>query len=403
VALESLVPRCVRLLERAPEVAAGLGCRWLCVDEYQDVNRAQYELVRQLGADGRGVCVIGDPDQAIYGFRGSDSAYFLRFAEDFPDAQVFHLNRNYRSSGTIVAAANQVMAPGRARLSDGAGSVAAAGVRIRFHQAATAAAEAEFITHEVEKWLGGTALFSVDSDRVTGHDAGDVSLGDVAILVRLHAQMKPLAEALERLGLPVQIVGHSPFVEQPGAPEILAALRSICVNPGTPAHQAVAGLGGGRTPGSLSPEAARALAACAELARAFPGTLGAFLDMLMLRSGADCYDPRAERIALMTLHAAKGLEFPVVFIAGCEDGLLPYSRPDERPDVAEERRLLYVGMTRAERVLYLTSARKRVLFGKTIQTQPSPFLAEIEAGLRDHLETAPRPARPRERQLELGL
>jgi superfamily I DNA/RNA helicase len=123
----------------------------------------------------------------------------------------------------------------------------------------------------------------------------------------------------------------------------------------------------------------------------------------MLRRSIDSYDARAERLTLLTLHAAKGLEFPIVFIAAGEDGILPYTRPGEPPDVEEERRLLYVGMTRAQRVLYLTSARRRTLFGRTTPRRPSPFVAEIEAALRDVTEARTGKRRPLSTQLEFNL
>ena len=291
-------------------------------------------------------------------------------------------------------------------MSVAAASASAEGVRIRFHEAATAAAEAEFITHEIEKLLGGTALFAVDSRRVTGSDdGGEISLADIAVLVRLRTLAAPLAESLTRLGLPVQVVGHQPFIEQAGAQQVLAALHETPgLTPDLPAPKAIAELAR-RTASDagLDSTSRKALEECELLARDFGGTLADFLDHLALRQGADRYNDRAERVTLLTLHAAKGLEFPVVFIAACEDGFLPYVKPGEEPDLDEERRLLYVGMTRSQRVLYLTSARRRMLFGKSDERRPSPFLIEIESGLREHLAAAPRPARAAEKQLEFDL
>ena len=408
ISLDSIVPRCVRLLREHGEVREKVEFRWICIDEYQDIDHAQYELVRTLCPDGRGLCVIGDPDQAIYSFRGADMKHFLRFSQDYADAKVARLTRNYRSSPAIVDAAGQVVQGARTSMSVAARSVSAGGIRIRFHQAATAAAEAEFITHQIEKLLGGTALFSFDSDRVADEtDNRELSFGDIAVLVRLKALLPPLEKALTRLGLPVQSVSEQPFVDHPGAREILQALRasySTCLAPDMPARNAIAEFADNAAVfARLTTAAKTALEQCVELARLFPGTLRDFLDHLLLRRGNDLYDEKAERVALMTLHAAKGLEFPVVFIAACEDGILPYTKPDEQPDLAEECRLLYVGMTRAEQLLYITSARKRTLFGKTAERIPSPFVKEIEAGLRDEITTEKRPKRPSAKQLEFGF
>ena len=400
LALDEIVPRCVRLLCEHPEHVACLGYRWVCVDEYQDINRGQYELVRLLSPVGDGLCAIGDPDQAIYAFRGSDVAFFLRFTRDFPGAEAFDLTENYRSSEAIVSAAAQVVGPSKTAMSVAAASAREAGVRIRFHRAATAAAEAEFVTHEIEKLLGGTALFSIDTGRVTGHEAsGEIGLGDVAVLVRLRALMGPMAEALTRLGLPVQTVGDRPFVDLPGARDLVEALRRL---PGErQAERAVDVLASGdATPPAVD---AKVLAECRRLAAARPDTLACFLDRLLLRQPADSYEVRADRIALMTLHAAKGLEFPVVFVVACEAGIVPYDRPGDRSDLDEERRLLYVGMTRAQRVLYITSARRRTLFGKSRPCKPSPLLGEIEAGLRQSLAPGRRRRRPQRRQMELDF
>ena len=399
VSLDAIIPHCVRLLREHRDIREQLGYRWMCVDEYQDINRAQYELVRLLALGGEGLCVIGDPDQAIYGFRGSDSSYFLRFTHDFPNARVFGLNQNFRSSDKIVAAAGQVITPSKSSMSVGSEGGLEAGVRVRLHEAATAAAEAEFITHEVEKWLGGTGFFSVDSGRVAPEaEAHDVSLGDIAVLVRLKALMKPLAEALSRLGLPIQVVGDRRFADEAAVREVIEGLRN---GPRAalemPASQAVSI---SAKPGAVDSEV---FERCRRLAENFSGTLRAFLDHLLLRQDPDNYDGRAERIAIMTLHAAKGLEFPIVFVAACEAGILPYARPGEEPDLDEERRLLYVGMTRAKKVLYITSARARTLFGKSGKRLPSPFIREIEEKLMENLTAKRRKRGPSSTQLEFGF
>ena len=406
LALDAIVPRCVKLLRAHSDVVAQLRWDWLCVDEYQDINRAQYELVKLLCRDERRLCVIGDPDQAIYGFRGADVSYFLRFTGDFPTAKSFGLESNFRSSGTIVTAAARVIAPGQSDMSVSAESAFSAGLQVRFHEAPSAAAEAEFISHEIEKWLGGTALFSVDSARVDGTAEGAaVSLADIAVLVRLRAVAGPIAEALSRLGLPVQLIGEDAFIDQPGARAVINELRRAPEDvQNAPASRVLAAsLREAMAAGRCAGTGMAALEECARLASAYPGILREFLNHLLLRQGPDRYDSAAERITVMSLHAAKGLEFPIVFIAACEDGILPYVKPDEEPDIAEERRLLYVGMTRAREVLYITSSGRRTLFGQAEPRRPSPFVRDIEEALRDRFERAPQRREPSAAQLEFDL
>ena len=405
VSLDSLVPRAVQLLRACPAALEGLGLKQVCVDEYQDINADQYELIRLLCPNGRGLCAIGDPDQAIYGFRGSDVGFFLRFQQDFPGARIHSLSRNYRSDGFIVRAAGTVIDPGRTALSAVAEAVKAGTFRLRFHHAPTAAAEAEFVAHEIERWLGGVAMFSVDSDRVTGEAAGDVSLGGIAVLVRMRAQIAPIAEALERLGLPVQRAGETAFAEEPGAPELLASLSALPpADLASPAARVLAGLADSATAtGKVVPLAGPLLEECRGLAAGFAGSLAEFLDVLRLRQAADAYDARAEKIAVLTLHAAKGLEFPVVFLAGCEEGVLPWLPEGRQPDLGEERRLFYVGMTRARQMLYLTRAARRPLFGRTAPRPASRFLGEIEETLRVTLAAPALKRRPTATQLEFAL
>jgi len=178
---------------------------------------------------------------------------------------------------------------------------------------------------------------------------------------------------------------------------VIEALRSAAAeDPNAPPRQVLAGLA------MRDAKAKAALDECRKLAEGFPGTLREFLDHLLLRQAADGYQRQAERITLMTLHAAKGLEFPVVFIAACEDGILPYARPGEQPDIDEERRLLYVGMTRAQRILTISSCRKRSLFGKTAKRQPSPFIREVEARLTKKLKSG-RSRKKRSTQKQLAF
>ena len=187
------------------------------MDEYQDVNYAQYRMLRLLVAGGANLCAIGDPDQAIYGFRGADHGYFLRFQADFPDARTLHLGQNYRSAQRILDAAMQVIGRNSDRKAIQLWSSFVDEVKLDIYPAPTDKAEAEYVVHQIEKMVGGTSYFSLDSGRVTG-DAPPVTrgFGDFAVLFRLSAQSRVLVEAFERSGIPFQVTGQtSLYVQRP--------------------------------------------------------------------------------------------------------------------------------------------------------------------------------------------
>lgn len=463
----------VQLLQTQPGVLAAVQARyrWLSVDEYQDVNWAQVRLLRLLAAGGANLCAIGDPDQAIYGFRGADHRYFLSFQAEYPGARVVQLRQSYRSPQALLDAAAQVIAhnPDRAALqlwSDFAGAV-----KLDTYQAPTDRAEAEYAVHRIEQMVGGTSYFSLDSGRVDarGEEVAARSFGDFAVLYRLNAQARLLEEAFARSGIPYQIVGQAPLTAYREIRGVLALLW-LHRHPQAGVHLHTL-LGTGR--GALDPaevdrvaawlaatqpgsrvaqlraltgipargrarierlaafwdEAARLGApSVAELVRrgqalwadlepdaagaaqeeraglllrraaAYGDRLDAFLEEMTLQREQDGYDPRADRVTLMTLHAAKGLEFPVVFIVGCEEGLLPYlpagRRASIQKDIEEERRLFYVGMTRAREKLILTSAARRFLFGQSSTPLVSRFVDDIAAALKEVQTQAPRPPKP---------
>ena len=589
--LDDLVVRTVQLLDSDAAVLRTLQqrYRWISVDEYQDVNAAQYRLLRRLAGGGANLCVIGDPDQAIYGFRGADRRFFLSFGADFPAAETLRLDRNYRSAQTILTAAGQVIAgnpghqatrliaapdvqspndagdrehPGTGialarrlshleapspsdagdheRLRTGGShatrlSHSAAQVKLDVYRAPTDRAEAEYVVHQVERLIGGTSYFSLDSGRVEDDAVAEArSFADFAVLYRLNAQARLLEEAFDRSGIPYQTAGATPLAEQapvreilallwlseapasplhwrrvllagagaaseedltrflaqvsaagadaqpltprtgPSHPNIIAATADTGAEPPEPSRKpvrhaateaarsadavanaaataevgAVAGAGAaaaapaahgsahGRPAAALhlvrklaadrrAPVAERARAAAAGWAalrgrryddaeaeriarlqaRAAAAHAGMreFLTAAALQSETDRYDGRADRVALMSLHAAKGLEFPVVFIAGCEHGLLPYHPPNRAADPAEERRLFYVGMTRARRRLILTHAARRVLFGERLENPISHFVTDIETALRETGRPPHRPRRPTAEDLQLPL
>jgi ATP-dependent DNA helicase UvrD/PcrA len=381
------------------------------VDEYQDVDELQYRLLRLLTTPDGNLCAIGDPDQAIYGFRGADVGFFLRFRQDFPGAATARLTRNYRSSAAIVDGALQAIAPGtlvRDRVLR-ATTRHTAPPRLRIHRAASEAAEAEFVVHTIERLLGGSTFFSFDSGRVDGDGESDLSFADVAVLYRTDAQAPAVAEALARAGMPFQKRSHDRLADLPGVQSVARALHT------TPAGgDPTAGETDGSVLGRVRWAARAAGVAEADveplvpLATSCGDDLDRFLGELALGAQVDTWDPRAERVSLLTLHAAKGLEFPVVFLVGCEDGLLPLRFGAAQPaasELAEERRLLFVGMTRARSHLYLSWAARRARHGAVADSAPSPFLAAIDEALLERLlgtgGGARRPAEPKGDQLSL--
>ncbi|MEH1164954.1 UvrD-helicase domain-containing protein [Micromonospora sp. CPCC 205539] len=388
--------------------------RWIFVDEYQDVDAVQYELLRLLSPADGNLCAIGDPDQAIYSFRGADVGYFLRFSADFTDARLVRLNRNYRSSAPILAAAVQAIAPSslvRGRRLDPARLDPEAPLVGRY-PAASVAEEADFVVRTVDELVGGLSHRSLDSGRIDGRSTS-LSFSDIAVLYRTDAQAAPIVDALTRANIPVQKRSHDRLRDRPGVAAIARELRHADGLAGSLAArvrlagQVVAerfavptldGAGAGR------PEDVRsAVDLLTPLARRCGDDMEAFLSQLATGAEVDALDPRAEAVTLLTLHAAKGLEFPVVFLVGAEDGLLPLRWPGSTPDedaVAEERRLFFVGLTRAQDRLYVSHAARRTRHGAERECTPSPFLGSIDPGLFERFGEA-EPRRPKDRQLRL--
>jgi DNA helicase-2/ATP-dependent DNA helicase PcrA len=424
------------------------------VDEWQDTNHAQYELVKLLAEEHRNLVVVGDSDQSIYGFRGADIRNILDFEKDFPDATRITLDRNYRSTQTILDAANAVIANNTERIPKDLWTDAGAGVSVVRYLAENEQDEAAFVAEEVDR-LG---------------DRHGVRPGDCAVFYRTNAQSRVLEEVLIRLGMPYQVIGGTRFYERKEIKDLLAYLR-LLVNPaddvsakrvlnvprrgiGTKSEEAldafaaregvsfldacrraddnhqlgprarratldfVALLDGLRAEIAASQpslhriveaawersgylaelEAERTVEAqsraenvreLASVADDFddlqPGaSLEDFLERVALVSEQDALADDDSRLTLMTMHNAKGLEYPVVFLVGLEDSVFPHHRALGDPhELEEERRLAYVAMTRARERLYLTSAWSRTLFGGTNANPPSRFLKEVPAELID--------------------
>ena len=404
VDFDDLVLRVLRLLEANADLAGRYRqrFRWISVDEFQDVDAQQYAFLKLLaGADGN-LCAIGDANQAIYGFRGADAAAMHRFPQDYPATAVVGLKRNYRSTGTIVRASSQVIAS--ASNPDGiAEAVRDMAARIEIHDARSERAEAELIVHTIEQLLGGHSFFSIDSGRTAQGREAQLSFSDIAVLYRTEALAEPIVEALDRSGMPFQKQANRPLKAHAGVAGVLQALADLepdDVPLGERLKAATAAItGSGR---DWDADLDIALRHLSELAQACDGDVARFTEAVALANESDLWDPRADRISLMTLHAAKGLEFPVVFILGVEDGILPlyWGSPDPTT-LEEERRLFYVGMTRAEDRLFLSRAESRLWRGSVREMQPSPYLADIEAALTEKIRREAQAPKPADTQLSL--
>ncbi|NLG83646.1 MAG: DNA helicase PcrA [Firmicutes bacterium] len=477
VDFDDLLCETVRLFRTRPEVLARYQDRWryILIDEYQDTNHAQYVLVNLLAQKHRNLCVVGDDDQSIYGFRQADIRNILEFEKDYPEARVVKLEQNYRSTKNILTAANGVIDCNRGRKPKRLWTENPTGEPVMVRRTFDEREEALFVVAEIERLC-----------REEGR-----SLADFAVLYRINAQSRPFEEVLIQRGLPYRVVGGLRFYERKEIRDLLAYLRFIA-NPtailsfrrivnvpkrgigevsvervidfaGVEGIDLLTAIGRVEAIPDLSVKAraglvsfARAVNAAREagpvlevtktilaesgyleelrregtpeaqarmenieeflaLAGRFdreseePG-LASFLETVALVAEADEYDPDAEAVTLMTLHAAKGLEFPVVFLVGLEEGLFPHLRAKEESDLEEERRLCYVGMTRAMERLYLTHASFRAIYGEPRPAIPSRFLAEVpqevitEADSRPDRAAIPSsPAPPRSSQaFEVG-
>ena len=436
---DDLVIRAADALESDPAIRAQYRrrWRWISVDEYQDVDEQQVRLVRQLVSPDGNICTIGDPDQAIYGFRGADVRFFTEFERDFPGTRVVRLTRNYRSDPNIVALSTQVIGrsgstrrdPARqdgavevdgaeeaeessraTPCSGAAPAIRAAPDLVTLHEASTDKAEAEFVVKSLEEMLGGHSFFSIDSGRSEDAGGDEFSFSDFAVLYRTEAQVPALIEALRRSGMPFQHRSHRRLPDHPGVAAALDVLRETG-RPGPVREQLEAAcLGDGRRGADGcddEPSAAQMMEAC-ELLRpaavACGDDLEKFLSDLALGTEIDTWDPRADRISLLTLHAAKGLEFPVVFIVGCEHGLLPLTwGKASRAILDEERRLFYVGVTRARTKLCLCRAKRRPWRGKLRELPPSPYLADIGEQLLERRRSQISVKRARDEDGQMNL
>jgi len=433
--------------------------RYVLVDEYQDTNRAQYQLVRLLAGEEANVAVVGDDDQSIYGWRGADIRNILDFTKDFPSAAIVRLEENYRSAPPILDVANAVIRGNSSRMGKTLRPTRSGGEAVTALRALDERDEADWIVEEL----------------ATRRATGNLELRDFAVLYRTNAQSRALEEALRRQAMPYRLVGAVRFYDRREIRDLMSYLKLIANPDDDEAFRRAVSvpkrglgettlemlsevarrerismfaaasreslLGGLRAAARLplsqfvalierlrdraaeaavdellhelldavkyldylkaeGPESADRLdnvkeliTSAAELVADELGEVGLrpldhFLQRATLIADVDALDAGADAVTLMTLHNAKGLEFPVVFISGLEDGLFPLARAyDDPAQLEEERRLFYVGITRAEQKLYLTHAEERRRNGELLASRPSSFLVDIPETLLDKRNT----------------
>jgi uncharacterized protein (TIGR00375 family) len=354
---DELIILTVKLLNENPNIVRSYQERfkYISVDEYQDIDEKQYELIKLLAPSYGNLCAIGDPNQAIYGFRGGNAKFFNSFTHDYPEARIINLKNNYRSTGTIVNASNQMINSFNIKA-----AYSEPHKKITIHTAPTDRAEAEFVVSSIEKLIGGHSFFSIDTDRSSG-EACNLSFSDFAVLYRTSSQAEPLTEAFQRSGMPFVKLSNDLLCDNKQVKELLKQLKDD-----EPVARQL------NQHGMAVDD--HILKYLTELAQTH-GRKEDFIREVSLLSEVDTLDKRADRISLLTLHSSKGLEFKCVFIVGLENGIMPFYRAD---DIEEERRLLYVGMTRAQQRLFLVRANKRKWHGTYKNLEPSPFLEKIE-------------------------
>lgn len=466
---DDLIMMTLRLFDKNPDVLAYYQQRYqyIHVDEYQDTNHAQYQLVKLLASRFKNICVVGDADQSIYGWRGADMQNILDFEKDYPEAKVVLLEENYRSTKKILQAANDVIKNNRNRRPKKLWTQNDEGEQIVYYRANDERDEAVFVASTID---------NIVREKVK-------NFKDFAVLYRTNAQSRTIEEALLKSNIPYTMVGGTKFYSRKEIRDVISYLNLIAntsdnisfervvnepkrgVGPGTLeklrnfAYEQNMSLLYASANIMLSPIKGKAAQGVYDFANMIlnlrdqldglsitdtveaildksgyldalsmqqtlesqsrienieefmsvtknfdetntDGTedetgidrLGRFLNDLALIADTDDGEIEAAEVTLMTLHAAKGLEFPVVFLIGMEEGVFPLSRASEEPDeLEEERRLAYVGITRAEEILFLTNANTRTLFGKTGYNRPSRFLREISDDLLQYQGLA-RPA-----------
>ncbi len=337
------------------------------IDEYQDINNIQYKLIKLLALAAQNLTVIGDPDQAIYAFRGANIENFTQFKKDFPLYKEISLENNYRSSGIILDASQQVIVKNKNRLKKFLHTELDKGINIEIMDFTGELAEAEMVAKRIEQMIGGTSFFSHDSNWANSAQSENRSFSDFAILYRFQVQGNIFEKVLKEHNIPYQRV--KPMNDESNLETLIS--KYSCRLSQNPSDK-IAQIRLLQYSGTLNLELNSLNPECKK-----------YLYNEIENIEEDTFEYNIEKVTLITMHGAKGLEFPVVFITGCEQGIIPYLKQNSVEELEEERRLFYVGMTRAKERLILSSANKRFLFGKTEERNKSPFINDISEELKE--------------------
>lgn len=385
---DDLISLTLKLFEENPSIKESYQklFQFVSVDEYQDIDKNQYKLIKLLVPQEGNICAIGDPNQAIYGFRGGNPKFFNSFAQDYPKAKIINLKNNYRSAANIVDASNQMLNSFNIISKYGMNNE-----KITLYTAQTDKAEAEFIVKTTEDMIGGHSFFSLDSNRASG-EGSNLSFSDFAILYRTSSQIAPVEEALKRSGMPYAKFSNNLLCDNKHIQTLIKKLTTnISITEQLKLFKQ-----------EFSDKIEDYIWEFLSSLASNYNSKDEFIHELSLLSEIDLLDKRADRIALMTLHAAKGLEFECAFITGLEEEIVPFYLAQTQQELEEEKRLLYVGMTRAKQKLFLTRAEKRLWRGKLQHLEPSPFLNKIEENLLD-LTKYEKTCREKETSNQLSL
>ena len=387
---EGLIAGAARLLALKKEILRFYRekFRYIFVDEYQDINFAQYVLLRLLvpaESDLPSLWVIGDPNQAIYGFRGSDKAFIDRFLADYPRAQCFRLRRSFRCCQPIINAAGRLTNTELEGVTGANGSV-----NLFRRRYSTEKSEAEGIARTIASLTGGTSFFAKDSGAASDNET-DADPSECAILVRAAALAEPVVKALKDHGMPFEVAGMGAWLEDESVKQIFIYLEehsSAGQSNMTAAEDEIINAWKTLIENNILPkprkdEIPEPITRLAELGK-ISGNVKALLDVLSMHRNRE--DGTAELpgpviahgVRVMTIHSSKGLEFDHVFVPALEEGILPFTLYDKNNDFSEERRLLYVAMTRARRGLWLSCAASRFFKGRILKNPASRFLSELE-------------------------
>ncbi|MEW6534836.1 MAG: UvrD-helicase domain-containing protein [Candidatus Auribacterota bacterium] len=389
--------------------------RWILIDEYQDINRRQYELIRFLtDTPSPNLFAIGDPDQAIYGFRGSDVTLIRQLTKDYPQTETITLDKSYRCPEPILKAAGQVLQHKNYLIGT------PDDVKITLFECATDTAEADRIAGQIERMIGGVRSFSINSGMSDGEEYQDIqSFSDFAVLCRTAHMFDAFITAFENHGIAYQVVSSTPFFMREPLYSVLKSLKHLYfIEEGGISQESVE---------ISSDDIVRQLIEnnaplrdildvalrhegidendrirLKSMAEPFGTDYTSFFASLMIREGLDEYDKQTEAVSLMTLHASKGLEFQAVFIPGCENNIIPFEIFGKKTDteLAEEERLFYVGATRSKKYLFLSCAQRRMLRNRVLNQSRSYLLDRVEQEL---LKNEKRPNRYIQKNEQLSL